>query len=680
MPIHDTTREHMPKLIAKRGVWGCDEMVVKIFEHLDLNRPGLATVRAPVARADVAAAAALLDYYRKRQRPVYPARAVAGVVVPAPAALMAEAEATLRHIFLPRADMRDHLGHPPHDYGADINWDADPVQDHNWVACMHRFTWDHSIASAYLTTGDDRFVRGWCALVADWIAKNPLVPKAFGYGPLQVGVRSWRWCAGFDLFLDSPAFTPDFLLVFLNGVRDQALKTWRHATPTHHNQTIAEADGLMRLAIMFPEFKEAGAWFEAAAALLDDTVSRQVSEEGVQREWSINYHIACAGLISGAVELARNNGRDLPQRLTGAVEKMYDYLFAAMSPDRLYPMFGDPRRPAHAIEAGLRRGAALFGKPHHLAVLENRAAACPQQLSYAFPKSGMYFLRSGWSRDSIYLALHCSPPAASSHDHWDNGTFELYAHGRWLMPDSGCYAYGGKPFAAERPWFSSTVAHQTLTLDGKNSVNAARHLLWHSEPAFDVVAFENASYERLTHRRTVWFVNRSFFVLLDEALGDAAGQIDLHFQLAPGPWVFDPAAKTAHTTDNKTEPSDALPSGAIVAPAPGVLVWSPTDAPAEMIEERGQVSFQFHVKQPRPAFAYRQTRGAPAWFWTVIAPFRTGGPPVVHLKVGNGFQPGANRAEAVVTVAGQSVAFGRDLAKGTAWCTPSQHDESATRR
>ncbi len=45
---------------------------------------------------------------------------------------------------------------------------------------------------------------------------------------------------------------------------------------------------------------------------------------------------------------------------------------------------------------------------------------------------------------------------------------------------------------------------------------------------------ENQSYVTLTHRRTVWFVDLVFFVLLDEALGDAADTPDLHFQMGPG--------------------------------------------------------------------------------------------------------------------------------------------------
>jgi heparan-sulfate lyase len=45
---------------------------------------------------------------------------------------------------------------------------------------------------------------------------------------------------------------------------------------------------------------------------------------------------------------------------------------------------------------------------------------------------------------------------------------------------------------------------------------------------------ENQSYENLAHRRSVFFVDKRYFVIVDEAIGNATGDIDIHFQLAPG--------------------------------------------------------------------------------------------------------------------------------------------------
>lgn len=55
------------------------------------------------------------------------------------------------------------------------------------------------------------------------------------------------------------------------------------------------------------------------------------------------------------------------------------------------------------------------------------------------------------------LAPHCLPPAISGHDQPDNGTFELYGYGRWLMPDTGFYTYGHD--AKARAWYRQARVH-----------------------------------------------------------------------------------------------------------------------------------------------------------------------------------------------------------------------------
>ncbi|MBI3985847.1 MAG: alginate lyase family protein, partial [Lentisphaerae bacterium] len=556
-----------------------------LFAALDLDRAGLAAVKARVEKGDEPGALeAFLAYYRARTNVWIPIDDALKIEKPAPAETLRHADDLLRHVFLARPNMRD-LGYAPQDYGPDIDWSANPVDDVSWLSCMHRFDWDTFLASAFAATTNDRYAAGWIELTGDWIAKHPADAErtVYAYNSLGIGVRAWHWCADFELYKRSPAFATAFLRTFLAAVHDQAEVISASARKfSHHNPTIVEADGLLRIGIVFPEFRRAAAWRERATGLLSETLGRQFTADGVQREWSINYHMACAGLLLNVAELLRRNGSEAPPGFMDAIGRMYDYLLAALSPDRLYPMFSDARRPGHDIAGALRRGAAVFDRPQYLAVLEERANESPRQLSYAFPEAGIYYLRSGWDRGAIYAAFHCSPKAASSHDQPDNGTFELFAHGSWVMPDSGCYAYGhGTEFETERPWFCSTAVHQTLTLDGKNSVNAARHRLWHDEPRHTALVFENESYPGWTHRRTVFFVDRSFLVLVDEALGEPRGMLDLHFQLAPGPAALEATNRTARTAG----------SG-----GGNVLVWTPPDAPVALIEEKGQTSSKFHVK------------------------------------------------------------------------------------
>ncbi|MNL31933.1 Heparin-sulfate lyase precursor [compost metagenome] len=74
-----------------------------------------------------------------------------------------------------------------------------------------------------------------------------------------------------------------------------------------------------------------------------------------------------------------------------------------------------------------------------------------------------------------------------------------------------------------------------MTLDNKNITNAkGKSLAVVSNSQAEIVATENQGYANLKHRRYVFFVNKAFFVLVDEGIGAAAGTVNLNFNLCEG--------------------------------------------------------------------------------------------------------------------------------------------------
>lgn len=69
-----------------------------------------------------------------------------------------------------------------------------------------------------------------------------------------------------------------------------------------------------------------------------------------------------------------------------------------------------------------------------------------------------------------------------------------------------------------------------------------------------------------------------------------AGDLDLHFQLTPGPAVIDPATKTARTD---------LRDGS------NVRVWAAPDAAVTLEAEEAWFTPKWFAKEPLPAFRYR---------------------------------------------------------------------------
>lgn len=133
-------------------------------------------------------------------------------------------------------------------------------------------------------------------------------------------------------------------------------------------------------------------------------------------------------------------------------------------------------------------------------------------------------------------------PAGEWHSQPDNGTFELWVQGKNLFPDSGSYVYeGNEEVTRLRNWFRRTASHNTLTLDGKNLEDRVSHTKsWQPEGEVQSLVTEHESYKGLTHRRTFFFIEGSYFVIVDEALGDATGTVNLNWHLCDGKVNIDP--------------------------------------------------------------------------------------------------------------------------------------------
>ena len=625
----------------------------RIFEKLDLTSDGLEAVKRAADSGDrLGALAALLDHYRAK----YP---------------LVETRGKGDHTVADKICLRIFQWGPYEEaqYGEDMDWEWDPPGDIEWVCVLYRFYWAAPLANAYAATRDEKYAQAFVDLASDWISKHPLEKhtrthpvykfwKGFAWLDLQTGIRATSICAAFRGLVQAEAFTPEFLGVLLASLYDHQTKTTLIPMGLIHNKAVFEQRGFINVAYTFSEFRESRDWMELGMARVEENVLAQTTADGVQREWSFGYH---QGVLRDVVEIFGRLdafGIEIPESFLERVRKMYDYIFWIATPDLGPPMFGDGSRPLKTTEDRTKwplydelvSATELLGDSKYAARANLHREALPDQKSRAFKEAGFYVMRNEWGLDQIHLALHCSPPAISGHDQPDNGTFELYAFGRWLMPDTGFYTYGRDKEA--RAWHRQTSVHQTLTLDGGDISDDARNLMWVSEGAdTDVLVVENRSYPGLIHRRSVWFVDRRFFVLLDEAIGSAPGRLDLHFQLAPGDVTFDGEGNRAFTQFDDAN----------------VLVQAAAGCPASLVEETGWFAWEYGYRTPRKAFRYALENQAPTVFGAVIVPYRGTVAPEVSAELPAGLRAGDDRVEMTVNASGKRWRVGRDLASGEGW-------------
>ncbi|WP_247237440.1 alginate lyase family protein [Telluribacter sp. SYSU D00476] len=610
--------------------------IKKLLSRLNLDAPGLARVKAAAPTPELAAIE-LLTYYRTRTSVKHPVERQVKAAMRGSSASEKDiqvANDALKHVFVGQP------AYPSHFCGDDINWATNPYPDKEWVWQLNRMSFWDAMARAYWHTGDEKYAREWCAQLVDWTRKNPRDDQhQYAWRSIEAGIRGYRWTGLFEYFIDSPHFTPDVLVAFLNSCYDHSSYLMTRYTKGS-NWGLMEAEGMAFIAMTFPEFQESKQWKEEAIRRLNQEITSQVYPDGHQRELAFGYHMGCIGWFMRTYELAQLNGQAdaFSDSYTKIIEKMCEVPMKLSFPDGTTPQFGDAwsGTPGQYYRQ-LREWAKLFNRPDFLYVAtEGNEGTRPEATAFAYDKSGLYSMRSSWDKDAITLVLKCGPDGGG-HSQPDNGTFELYAGGRHLMPDAGSYIYSGDPEG--RRWFRQTKVHQTLTLNEANSAYAPSLRLWKPGPDMDVLVVENKSYPDLTHRRAVLFVDRKYFVLVDEAIGEGTGDVDLHFQLAPGEAVFDQNNHSVHSDFKEGW---------------NVLVQAVEQPGIKLEAEEGQVSFVYTKKEPRPAFRYRlpkTTTENGLRFVTLVVPY-TGSRPSVSARVVGQPPVGASQIELEVVVDG----------------------------
>jgi len=512
----------------------------------------------------------------------------------------------LKHIFVGQP------AYPSHFCGEDIDWNSRPVPDLEWVWQLNRMYFWNAMGKVYSKTGEEKYAEEWGKQLIDWTNKNPR-DKAHKHAwrSIEAGIRGYSWSALFHRFIQSSNFTPEVLVAFLNSCYDHAdflMTVYRSKS----NWGLMEAEGMAFIAINFPEFKNAEKWRNEAIRRLNNEITIQVYPDGHQRELAIGYHLGCIRWFYRTYELAKLNGIEsaFPESYLERIELMCEVPMKLCLPDGTNVQFGDAwaGKPGQHSERFME-WSALFERDDFLFLATGgKKGTAPEKTAFALKESGLYSMRSGWDKNATCLVLKCGPDGGG-HCQPDNGTFAVYAGGRNLMPDAGSYIYSGNPEG--RRWFRQTKIHQTLTLDGENTKYSPKLLKWQPGEDLDILVVENAGYENLTHRRSVFFVDKKYFVVVDEAIGTDTGDVDIHFQLAPGggPAVFN--------RDDLSVRSDFKEGS-------NVFVQTQKQVGLELTEEEGWVSFEYTKKEERPAFRYRLkkvTKNQQIRFVTIVAPY-----------------------------------------------------------
>jgi Heparinase II/III-like protein/Heparinase II/III N-terminus len=536
--------------------------------------------------------------------------------------------------------------------------DPEQIGDSKVIWELGRQQWAIHLAQSYRLTGDARYAEAAVRAIVDWRHANPPGLGIHWTSSLELACRTLSWLWTLALCRDAQALTPDVVLSIVDSIDRQAQHVARHLSyyfsPNTH--LTGEALGLLAVGIALPELRDAARWRDLGARILIAECPRQIRPDGTHFEQAMCYQRYTAELYLQFLVLATRNGLLVPAVVAERVQRLLDALLWLRLPDgSLSPMgdadggwlFPQPGRAPGDMRGVFALAAAYFGRadyawaagglaPEAIWILGpqveesfDRLVPAPPAASPSrvFPDGGLVVMRSDWGPGAHQLILDAGPfgdPVSGAHGHADLLSVQVAAFGTPVVVDAGTGTYTPEP--RWRSYFRGSHAHSTVVVDGQSQATPAGPFAWVDRPAarltrwtatgsLEVADGEHDAYawlaEPVRHRRRVLFVDRRFWVIVDELAGAGEHTVEVRFQLAQLP--------VAVEQDSWTRIRTSGTRGCLVRAFAGIPIGLRiVEGALDPIE--GWVSLGYGLRRPAPALVYSARTRLPLKVVTLLWP------------------------------------------------------------
>jgi len=559
------------------------------------------------------------------------------------------------------------------DTGESPDWLRDPVSGNSWPLRYWaeldfrdrgelgdpRYVWEVNrhhhlvtLARAWSLSGDERFAERVWRDVVSWVRANPPLFGINWASPLEIAIRLMSWAMALDL-VGARGARGDAAAVLATSVSLQV----RHLSDnlsvyasSRNNHLIGEAVGLLVAGAKFPFVGGSERFSALGLRVFEREFEAQVTADGVTREQAFQYQSFVMEFALLAAAAAACLGTQLAQRSVDKLRTMSRFLQDVSGTTGVPPSVGDDdggrayelsdvpgRQAARAAVCGTLLAAQKPRAPRKAGDLEAALWLLgPRVVSERVGESedrtlgpasscyaeGGYFVAAGGGQHGV---IDCGPLgylSIAAHGHADCLSLSVSHGGRWVLVDPGTYCYHRD--GLWRDHFRSTVAHNTVSVDGRSQSEmlgpfmwgnraCALQRVWATTPEFDLFEGEQDGYRRsvgVTHRRQVVLGRCGYWLVVDRLEGSGTHSALSTFQLAPG---FE-RRECAY-------PSFESGDGTVV----DFRTWLPYGVDARVAEgeehpPRGWVSRSFGVKEPAPALLLEGPVELPAELVTVVMP------------------------------------------------------------
>ncbi|HOZ48379.1 MAG TPA: alginate lyase family protein [Candidatus Hydrogenedentes bacterium] len=414
--------------------------------------------------------------------------------------------------------------------------------------------WMWTLLNAYRASGEERYVEHLCRLFNAWYSANPatLTWAKPGWEVIDAGCRAGQsFPPVLATLANHPTFRTEALFNMARSMLDHA-KYIEVFASSAGSGLVVESSALACVALLFPEFASADAFYRAGVNRLQRSGNQCFLADGFQSSCSPHYHLLTLWGLGNVVSLAARQSWPLDESVTRTYSKAVETLMYMVYPDGSVPFINDST-PFRLPTAGVFKTAAgvLSHDGFRWFATGGAEGASPESLGRNLAASGFCAMRDRWEPSGQVIVFDAGYFGAA-HQHEDKLSFVYYAEGRELIGDVGSYGNVRDPW---EPYWRGSWGHNTIVIDG---LGQARELAapeaipdldrrfvvgpgfqyaegWFRGPysAGGLGASRVAGEPEFEHQRCLFYVLGEYLIVCDRVLGAGRHDVELIFHISP---------------------------------------------------------------------------------------------------------------------------------------------------
>ncbi len=405
---------------------------------------------------------------------------------------------------------------PTYTFKGSLTWKEDPFKDETWRFYYHSLDMVGYLMNAYEKNHNQAYLKKAKWYIQSWMSANPSPShqaSTAAWDDHSTANRVTNMIYFWHYYKDSSIYDAKFnssLMKMLQKHGDY-LADDQHYT-ANNNHGIFQDRSLIELSLFFPKMKNSPYWYNKAMKRLMVHVQHDVTSSGVHKEHSPSYQLVTLNLFKGIDQFITQHGKKNNQLRT-TIEKMENYVAYLVKPDGTLPILGDS-----SVDSIYPLKNIISSKLKY-AVTKGAQGVKPAG-NAIYPDGGVAIFHNMWGKNTPFYFLFTTAYHSNVHKHADDLSFLLTYGKTDYFVDSGKYSYN--EHEKYRKYFRSTLAHNTITVDGKSypltegQVKKSKMSRYKNTSNYSYVTGSHTLYKGVTIKRTVvYFNNRNSILVRD---------------------------------------------------------------------------------------------------------------------------------------------------------------------